>query len=76
MLWAAKVAPSIADLACSGTADDERAEHLTHRFGIAAHDRGGDLDVADRIKMLPGERESGVAGKLPEEGPLCPPAYS
>jgi hypothetical protein len=23
--------------------------------------------------MLPGERESGVAGKLPEEGPLRPP---
>jgi hypothetical protein len=62
-----------ADLACSGTVDDECAEHLAHRFGIAAHDRGGGFDVADRIKMLPGERESGVAGKLPEEGPLRAP---
>ena len=44
-----------------------------HRFRVAAHDRGRGIDVADRIKVLPGEYESGVAGELPEEGPLRPP---
>jgi hypothetical protein len=63
----------MADRVWSGAVDDECTEHLAHRFGIAAHDRGGGLDVADRIEMLPGEREPGVAGKLPEEGPLRSP---
>ena len=49
------------------------SEHLAHRFWIAAHDRGGGLDVAGGIKVLPGEREPGVTGELPEEGPLRPP---
>ena len=40
---------------------------------MAAHDRGGGLDVAGGIKMLPGEREPGAAGELREEGPLRPP---
>jgi hypothetical protein len=62
-----------ADLACSGTVPDEHIEHLAHRPGVAAHDRGGGLDVAGGIKTLPGERESGAAGELLEEGPLCPP---
>jgi hypothetical protein len=35
-------------------------EHLPHRFWVAAHDRSGGLDVADGIKVLPGEREPGV----------------
>ena len=30
----------MADRAWSGAVDDECAEHLAHRFGIAAHDRG------------------------------------
>jgi hypothetical protein len=41
---------------------------------VAAHDRGGGLDVAGGIKVLPGEREPGAAGELREEGPLRPPA--
>ena len=61
-----------ADLVWSDPVPDERVEHLPHRFWVAAHDRGGGLDVADGIKVLPGEREPGVAGKLPEEGPLRP----
>jgi hypothetical protein len=36
-------------------------------------DRGGGLDVAGGIKVLPGEREPGAAGELREEGPLRPP---
>jgi hypothetical protein len=40
---------------------------------VAAHDRGGGLDVAGGIKVLPGEREPGAAGELREEGPLRPP---
>jgi hypothetical protein len=44
-----------------------------HRFGVAAHDRGGGLDVAGGSKVLPGKREPGVAGELPEEGTLRPP---
>ena len=36
---------------------------IPHRFWVAAHDRGGGLDVADGIKVLPGEREPGVAGE-------------
>ena len=36
---------------------DEGVEHLAHRFGVAAHDRGGGLDVADGVNVLPGERE-------------------
>jgi hypothetical protein len=31
------------------------------------------LDVAGGIKVLPGKREPGVAGELPEEGTLRPP---
>ena len=62
-----------ADLASSDAVPDEGVEHLTHRFEVTAHDRGRSLDVADGIKVLPGEREPGVAGELPEEGPLRPP---
>ena len=62
-----------ADHVWSGAVPDERFEHLPHRFGIAAHDRDGGLDVAGRIKVLPGEREPSVAGELSEEGPLRPP---
>ena len=57
----------------SDAVPDERVEHLPHRFWVGPHDRGGGLDVADGIKVLPGEREPGVAGELPEEGPLRPP---
>ena len=68
---AAKVAAPSADRICaSGVIPDERVEHLTHRFWVAAHDRGRGLDVANGIKVLPGEREPGIAGELPEEGPL------
>jgi len=56
-----------------GVVPDERVKHLAHRFWIAAHDRGRGLDVTDRIKVLPGEGESGVAGELPEEGTLRTP---
>jgi hypothetical protein len=63
----------MADLAWPGAVPDEGVEHLAHRFGVAAHDRGGNLDVAAGIKVLPGEREPGVSGKLPEESPLRPP---
>ena len=57
----------------SGAVRDECVKHLPHRFWVAVHDRGGSLDVADGIKVLPGEREPGVAGELPEEGSLRPP---
>jgi hypothetical protein len=57
----------------SGAVPDERVEHLPHRFWVAAHARGGGLDVAGGIKVLPGEREPGAAGELREEGPLRPP---
>ena len=57
----------------SGVIPDERVEHLAHRFWVGAHDRGRSIDVADGIKAPPGEREPGVAGELPEEGPLRPP---
>jgi hypothetical protein len=57
----------------SGAVPDERVEHLPHRFGVAAHDRGGGLDVAGGIKVLPGEREPGAARELREEGQLRPP---
>ncbi len=57
----------------SGAVPDERVEHLPHRFWVAAHDRGGGLDVAGGIKVLPAEREPGAAGELREEGPLRPP---
>ena len=60
-------------MAWSDAVPDERVEHLPHRFWVAAHVRGGGLDVADGIKVLPGEREPGVAGELPEEGTLRPP---
>jgi hypothetical protein len=56
----------------SGAVPDERFEHLPHRFGIAAHDHDGGLDVAGRIKVLPGEREPSVAGELSEEGQRAP----
>src|SRR5579872_214205 len=56
-----------------GVVPNEPVEHLAHRFWIAAHDRGRGLDVADKIKVLPGEGESGVAGELSEEGTLRPP---
>jgi hypothetical protein len=46
---------------------------LRHRLCVAAHDRGGSLDVAAGIKVLPGERIPGVVGELLEEGPLSPP---
>jgi hypothetical protein len=49
------------------------APSIAHRLGVAAHDRGRGFDVADGIKVLPGEREPGVAGELSEEGPLRPP---
>jgi hypothetical protein len=57
----------------SDAVPDERVERLPHRFWVAAHDRGGGLDVADGIKVLPGRAETGVAGELPEESPLRPP---
>jgi hypothetical protein len=63
---------SIKRISCVA-APDERAEHLMHRAGITTHDRGGGLDVADEIKVLPGEREPGVAGELSEKGTLRPP---
>ena len=57
----------------SGAVPDEGVEHLAHRFGVAAHDRGGGLDVADGVNVLPGEREPRVVGEPPEENPLRPP---
>lgn len=60
------------DLVWSGAAPDKRVEHLPHRFWVAAHNRGGGLDVAGGIKVLPGEREPGATGELREEGPLRP----
>ena len=70
---AAIALPPYGDLAQSDAVHDERAEHLAHWLGIPAHDHSGGPDVADRIKVLPGEREPGGAGELPEESPLRPP---
>ena len=36
----------LADPLRSGAFSNERAEHHVHRFGIAAHDCGGDLNIA------------------------------
>jgi hypothetical protein len=60
-------------ISCGQVPSLERVEHLPHRFWVAAHDRGGGLDVAGGIKVLPGEREPGAAGERREEGPLRPP---
>ena len=52
-----------ADLVRSGVVPDERAEHLAHRSGIAAHGRDGGLDVAGCIKVLEAGRR-GPRGTL------------
>src|ERR1019366_2258446 len=52
---------------------DERVEHLPHGLRVAAHDRGGGLDVPGGVEMLPGECVARVAGELLEQGPLGPP---
>jgi hypothetical protein len=43
-------------ISCGSSAvPDERVEHLPHRFWFAAHDRGGGLNIAGGIKVLPGD---------------------
>ena len=46
----------------SGAVPDERVEHLAHRFGIAAHDRGGGnlMDLRKLKKLIDLVQESGI----------------
>jgi hypothetical protein len=58
----------------SGAVADECVEHFPQRLGVAVQAGGRCLDIAGGIEVPPGERVSGVAGELADEGAPCAPS--